>query len=230
MVYPERKSVHFHMVDQLIDFMRSRRPAEGGRRLLHVGCSDEVEIENELNEHGIDFVSDRLDMESIPVSHPNVGRQWQASVEDMTPVADGQYDAAVADWVIEHVEDLEAAAGELFRALKPGGRLFFTCPNPQALEFKLSRYTPVRFHGLFADHQTFETHYSYRSIDDLVGKFTKKGFRLIQTKFHPAYEVYLWRFPVINLLARAWDRVLVTISRRRLLGHVFVCFQKPGPD
>jgi len=195
--------------------------------MLHIGCADELEIENELSSCGTNFISDRLDIESRQVSHPNLGQQWKASVENMVPVATGQYDAAVANWVLEHVADLNAAAGEIFRVLKRRGRLFVTCPNPRALEFRLSRHTPLAFHQVFSTHRAYETHYSYQSIEALTEIFEKKGFRLRKANYQPAYELYLWRYPVINVLARGWDWVLCRLSKTRLRGHVFICFEKP---
>jgi ubiquinone/menaquinone biosynthesis C-methylase UbiE len=39
------------------------------------------------------------------------------------PFADGEFDVAVAAWMLYHVPDLERALAELERVLKPGGRL-----------------------------------------------------------------------------------------------------------
>jgi SAM-dependent methyltransferase len=39
------------------------------------------------------------------------------------PFADGEFDCAVAAWMLYHVPDVDRAVGELVRVLKPGGRL-----------------------------------------------------------------------------------------------------------
>lgn len=39
------------------------------------------------------------------------------------PVGDGEFDVAVAAWMLYHVPDLDQALSELARALRPGGRL-----------------------------------------------------------------------------------------------------------
>jgi SAM-dependent methyltransferase len=48
-----------------------------------------------------------------------------AIVGDVTrlPFADGEFDCAVAAWMLYHVPDLDTAIGELARVLAPGGRL-----------------------------------------------------------------------------------------------------------
>jgi len=44
------------------------------------------------------------------------------------PMADGTYDFAIANHVLEHVDDDRAAMHELFRVLKPGGAALLTVP------------------------------------------------------------------------------------------------------
>ena len=48
------------------------------------------------------------------------GRPW--------PVADGAFDALLCTQVLEHVEDLDHAVGELVRVLRPGGEAVITVP------------------------------------------------------------------------------------------------------
>ncbi|HET7585537.1 MAG TPA: class I SAM-dependent methyltransferase [Gemmatimonadaceae bacterium] len=45
------------------------------------------------------------------------------------PYADSAFDAVVCIEVVEHVEDPFALTRELFRVVKPGGRVFITTPN-----------------------------------------------------------------------------------------------------
>ncbi len=39
------------------------------------------------------------------------------------PFDDGEFDAAVAAWMLYHVPDVDRAIAELYRVLRPGGRL-----------------------------------------------------------------------------------------------------------
>jgi SAM-dependent methyltransferase len=52
-------------------------------------------------------------------------RGLDASVGDAQdlPFADGQFDCAVAAWMLYHVPDVDRAVAELARVLRPGGRL-----------------------------------------------------------------------------------------------------------
>ncbi len=46
------------------------------------------------------------------------------------PEADGTFDYAISNSVLEHIPDLEPVIRELGRVLKPGGQFFFTVPCP----------------------------------------------------------------------------------------------------
>jgi ubiquinone/menaquinone biosynthesis C-methylase UbiE len=49
--------------------------------------------------------------------------RFVAGDASVLPFADGRFDAAVATQVYEYVQDMPAALGEVFRVLRPGGRL-----------------------------------------------------------------------------------------------------------
>src|SRR5690348_5596130 len=72
--------------------------------------------------YGIDPDAEALKKNRI-IKHAVVG------TADRLPFADNSFDLIVAAWVFEHVEQPEQACGEIFRALKPGGRLIFLTPN-----------------------------------------------------------------------------------------------------
>jgi SAM-dependent methyltransferase len=48
------------------------------------------------------------------------------------PFADASFDSCLCTEVMEHIPDDDAAAGELARCLRPGGRLLMTVPHPPA--------------------------------------------------------------------------------------------------
>ena len=45
------------------------------------------------------------------------------------PCADAGFETVISNGVLEHVEDLPAALGEIARVLRPGGRLIFSVPG-----------------------------------------------------------------------------------------------------
>src|SRR5690606_15795606 len=51
------------------------------------------------------------------------------------PFSDGAFNTVVANCVLEHVEGLDLALGEIARVLAPGGRLVFGVPGPSFTPF-----------------------------------------------------------------------------------------------
>jgi SAM-dependent methyltransferase len=92
------------------------------RRVLEVGCGPgdfAVRVRDEL---GADIVALDLSPRMVELAR---ARGLDARVGDTQelPLADGTFDCAVANWVLHHAADLDRAAAELARVLRPGGRL-----------------------------------------------------------------------------------------------------------
>ena len=195
--------------------------------LLSVGAGTSVLIEDTLVARGARFVSDRLDLVDAHVDRPYVRNVFCCPAQAMAPVAPTSYDAAFSNYLLEHVTDVERAAAEIYRVLRPGGVYVASVPNPTALEFRLARWTPLWFHKLVRGHVVGEKYYSYRSIAGLVKLFETAGFRARDVWHFSSTEDYLQRFPVARSLARAYDRALMSAHLRSLMGNVCLVFQKP---
>lgn len=58
------------------------------------------------------------------------GPEYRLGRADAIPARDGEFDAAVACLVFEHVDDLDASIAEVARVLAPGGRFAFFLNHP----------------------------------------------------------------------------------------------------
>ena len=213
------------LIDTLTDVLR---PREGlAPALLSVGAGTSVLVEDTLVARGARFVSDRLDLIDAHVERSYVRHVYRCSAAKMTPVPSASYDAAFSNYLLEHVEDVRGAVGEIFRVLKPGGVYVTSVPNPTALEFRLARWTPLWFHKLVRGRVVGEKYYSYRSIGGLVRLFESQGFHARHVWHFSSTEDYLQRFPVVRDLARAYDRTLMALGARSLMGNVCLVFEKP---
>lgn len=219
------------LIDELRSFLSSLRGSGHIPRLMNIGAGKSLVIESYLQVAGLEFVCDRFDPEDPSVMASFVGKSYTGQVENMADVPDQSYEAAFANYVLEHVADIEAAAREIKRILKPGGLFVVSTPNPVAPEFILSRFTPLWFHQLIrgskTEHRAFQTVYAYKNIHELCESFTKAGFRVASVKFFPGTETYLFRFPIIRYLSRFYDRLVHWSGIGFLHGNVCVSFINP---
>ena len=95
-------------------------------RVLDIGCGHADFLApvyaRTPHTYGIDPDAEALRKNRI-IKHTVVG------TADALPFADDSFDLIVAAWVFEHVERPEQVCREIYRALKPGGRLIFLTPN-----------------------------------------------------------------------------------------------------
>jgi SAM-dependent methyltransferase len=108
------------------------------------------------------------------------------SAESMTVIPDGTIDAIVSADVIEHVPDVYAAADEMHRVLRPGGRLVINTPNVAFL-VKRMRLLAGRFpstsqgnEGLGSDVLFDGGHLHYFTYRSLGLLLERSGFRIVR--------------------------------------------------
>jgi SAM-dependent methyltransferase len=96
--------------------------AIGPRRILEVGCGEGELAERVSRELGCDVLA--LD-QSERMVELTCARGVRAVVGDVQglPLADAEFDCAIAAWMLYHVADIDRALRELARVLRPGGRL-----------------------------------------------------------------------------------------------------------
>ncbi len=100
-------------------------------------------------------------------------RALSADLNQKLPFADQSFDIVTASALFEHLQKPLEAAREVYRILKPGGKLIITTPSPAAkpvleiLAFKLHIIDPAEI----LDHK------NYFTKPDLIQMFLDAGFK-----------------------------------------------------
>ena len=161
-----------HLVHALIGSLYG--PAPRDLDILDCGCGTGA-MSLELNQYG-SVVS--VDVSHLATQHAQAKGVAQVVVGDgqRMPLRDGSFDLAVTLHTLEHVDDA-AFLAELFRVLRPGGRLVATVPA---------------FENLWSDHDVALHHRRRYTDDELRTRVQRAGFRVR----HVSYTV-MSLFPAI---------------------------------
>ena len=109
--------------------VRSSLAAASGERILDVGCGPGffcAELQEQVGPAGLVVgVDSSPAMLALAARRCEGRKNVQLHEADATslPVADESFDGAVCVQVLEYVADVPAGLGELYRALRPGGRV-----------------------------------------------------------------------------------------------------------
>lgn len=91
-------------------------------RILEVGCGWGELAEWVGRETGAEVVAVDLSPRMVELARERGVNAQVGDVQEL-PFADGEFDVAIAAWMLYHVPDLDRGIAELARVLRPGGRL-----------------------------------------------------------------------------------------------------------
>jgi SAM-dependent methyltransferase len=98
--------------------------------------------------------------------------EFRLITDGRLPLDDAVADVCLADFVLEHVHDVDGFFDEVFRVLKPGGLLFIRTPNAWNYMGIGARLIPARLHARALRHMqpdrktqdVFPTYYRCNSV------------------------------------------------------------------
>jgi len=114
--------------DQIIPLAVAEQGGAG--RVLDLGCGD-GQIARALASTGVSVVGVDPTTNQIDVAAERAGGPVFAQAgAAVLPFSDGAFDGVIACLVFEHIDDVDAAIGEVARVLRPGGRFTFLLNHP----------------------------------------------------------------------------------------------------
>jgi len=164
-----------------------------------------------------------------------VGARTQGSGYNL-PFSDSVFDVIIMDYVLEHLEFPDKCASELFRVLRPEGKLFVRTPNLFHYVSLISYVTPHSFHrkavqwiGQSPELHPFETYYRVNTCKAARRCFESAGFSTKEIRMVEKEPTYLVFARSAFLLGYGYER-LVNKSNwfAQLRSNIFACFAKPG--
>jgi len=186
----------------------------GGQRvkgyILENGCGVGMYVEH-LTPFGGKVIGLEYDFERAAEAHLNSPHIINAAGENL-PLPDGTFDLILSHEVLEHVQDDRAAACEMIRALKPGGRIVLFVPN---------RGYPFETHGIYRNGKYYfgnklfvnylprvlrnklAPHVRIYSTNDLKRIFANLPIRVLEhTIIFGAYDNIIAKFGPLGRLMR----------------------------
>lgn len=118
---------------------------------------------------------------------------------DLLPFGDDSYDAVLCTQVLEHLEKPLDCLSEVFRVLKPGGRLYLTAPMAHfehQVPYDFFRYTSFGLHALLE-----RAGFKENQVTSFGGLFTRWAYELPRAmNFFPGTGLLSRRISMRGLL------------------------------
>lgn len=167
--------------------VRSSLAAASGERILDVGCGPGffcAELQEQVGPAGLVVGIDSSPAMLALAARRCEGRknvQFHEADATSLPVADASFDGAVCVQVLEYVADIPAGLGELYRALRPGGRVVIWDVDWATVSWHSK--DPARMTRVL---EAWDEHLAHPSLPQvLVPAMRSAGFKDVRMEPHP---------------------------------------------
>jgi SAM-dependent methyltransferase len=236
--YPEKQFGGFTHVDGTVAFYeRVNALLDAESVVLDLGCGRGVGVDDNVpwrralrNLKGKCKLVIGADVDPAAATNPTID-EFRFIEDGRLRIPDERVDLCIADFVLEHVQDVDAFFSEVVRVLRPGGFLCIRTPNVWSYMGITSRLIPNRLHARVlgcmqpdrAEEDVFPTVYRCNSIRGLRGAFARHGLDGVVLT-HESEPTYLPFSKILYSLAVFHQRHAPRPIQRLLLAYA----RKPG--
>jgi ubiquinone/menaquinone biosynthesis C-methylase UbiE len=220
--FEERNGATEHDERRVHEFIISKIP-KSAENILDVGSGSAWVAQY--------FISKNIKVTSLDISKENVlkAKNYYQNSKHSQLVSDSfnlaiksnTYEVVIASEIIEHVIDPKEFIKELFRVVKPKGKLIITTPYKEKLRYYLcihcNKKTPIHAHIHSFDEKILTNLYSGEDLEKITWQtFGNKGLIFLRTyivlKFLP--------FPIWQFVDRLFNKF------KNLSAHIFIEYLK----
>ena len=194
-------------------------------KVLDIGCGhgDFLKAVFARTEHtyGIDSDGQALKKNTI------IKNKINGSAEQM-PLPNNFFDLVVSSWAFEHLENPRRVLTEIYRILKPGGKIIFLTPNSWNYVVWINRLIPRLFRDFLTqklynrqEHDTFPTRYKINSVKKIDKRFASLGFKKSQLILNgdPSYISFnQMLFKLACFIEKILDIKLLNFAKVHIIG------------
>lgn len=164
--------------------------------------------------HGAEVVVCSPSADHLALIHRNfelrgLGGRFLHAVPDSLPLESASIDVACMSGLLEEVPDPRTVIGEVYRVLKPGGKVLVVTPARYDVDFWFHLAFPwKRWLSPKADRgDNRGVHFSGRGLRQLFSQFNEH--RVYQRQLRRSQVPHIWRWAPLPVLERFMGRVLV---------------------
>jgi SAM-dependent methyltransferase len=154
-------------------------------------------------------------------------------VAEILPFRDDVFDMVYMDWVIEHLPSPERMAKEVYRILKPDGRLLFRTGNLFHYSYAIASVTPHKFHKALVrgSHESdpYPTYYRMNTVRSIRCVMKSAGLVEDEMTLMEPDPAYVCMNRLTFLTGVAYERIVNRFEvLRSVRANILGCFRKPA--
>jgi len=222
-----RKYDYLREVNEPLAFAKKLHEYERfpGKRVLEVGCGNAYTLgkyaEYGAEAYGLDISEAAVEISRQRFEHQGLNGDFKAGNAEELPYESNYFDCICSMGVLHHVPDPEKAVSEIYRCLKPGGRLMVMFYHRNSVLYRVAMPARSVLTGKSLQQLVNEVDgvgnpkgdvYSKRELRDLLGNF--RDIEMFAGLLQPSMLRSFLPSSIVELLGKKWGWFLYAKGRK----------------